>query len=132
MALKTPKEFIESLRDGRVVYLDGEKIEDVTTHPKMKVAVDTAAFDYEMAEMPEYYDLAVVEDEKTKEPFSRYFHRPKNGEDLLKRHELMLTASRLNYTTTPFAREMIDSFNGCAVNAYTMGNKDYMTLIWSI
>ena len=45
MALKTPKEFIESLRDGRVVYLDGERVEDVTTHPKMKVAVDTAAFD---------------------------------------------------------------------------------------
>lgn len=126
MALKTPQEFKESLRDGRVVYIDGEKVDDITTHPKMKVAVETAAFDYEMAEMPEYYDLAVVEDKKTGEPFSRYFYRPQNGDDLLKRHELMLTASRLNYTTTPFAREMIDSFNGCAVNAYTMGNKDYI------
>jgi len=81
MALKTPEEFKESLRDGRVVYIDGEKVDDVTTHPKLKVAVETAAFDYEIAEMPEYRDLAVVTDEKTGEPISRYFRRPQNGED---------------------------------------------------
>jgi len=125
MALKTPQQYKESLRDGRVVYIDGEKVDDVTTHPKLKVAMETAAFDYEFAEMEQYRDLAVVEDEKTGEPFSRYFHRPKNAEDLLKRHELMLTCSRLNYTTTPFAREMIDSFNGCYVTARTMGNQQY-------
>jgi 4-hydroxybutyryl-CoA dehydratase/vinylacetyl-CoA-Delta-isomerase len=129
MGLKSPEEFKESLRDGRVVYINGEKVEDVTTHPQLKVAVETAATDYVMAEMPEFRDLAVVVDEKTGEPYSRYFYRPKNGEDLLKRHELMLAASRLNYTTTPFAREMIDSFNGCAVTAYAMGNKDYIERI---
>ena len=126
MGLKTAEQFRESLRDGRVVYFEGEKVKDVTTHPKLKVATDTAAFDYEMAEIPEYRDLAVVKDKKTGEEYSRYFHRPENGEDLLKRHELMLTASRLNYTTTPFAREMIDSFNGCVVTAHAMGNKDYI------
>jgi 4-hydroxybutyryl-CoA dehydratase/vinylacetyl-CoA-Delta-isomerase len=126
MALKTAEQFRESLRDGRVVYMDGEKVKDVTTHPKLKVATDTAAFDYELAEMPEYRELAVVRDEKTGDEYSRYFHRPKNGEDLLKRHELMLVASRLNYTTTPFAREMIDSFNGCVVTAHAMGNRDYI------
>jgi 4-hydroxybutyryl-CoA dehydratase/vinylacetyl-CoA-Delta-isomerase len=126
MGLKTPTEYKESLRDGREVYIDGERVDDVTTHPKLKVAMETAAFDYEMAEMPEYRDLAVVKDEKTGEEYSRYFHRPKDGGDLLKRHELMLTASRLNYTTTPFAREMIDAFNGCWVTAHAMGNKDYI------
>ncbi len=129
MGLKTPEEFKESLRDGRVVYIDGEKVEDITTHPQLKVAVETAATDYVMAEMPEFRDLAVVVDEKTGEEYSRYFYRPQNGEDLLKRHELMLAASRLNCMTTPFAREMIDSFNGCAVTAYTMGNKDYIERI---
>ncbi|MFA5316901.1 MAG: 4-hydroxyphenylacetate 3-hydroxylase N-terminal domain-containing protein, partial [Dehalococcoidales bacterium] len=65
MALKTVEEFKESLRDGRVVYIDGEIVKDVTTHPKLKIATDTAAFDYEMVEIPEYRDLAVVKDEKT-------------------------------------------------------------------
>jgi 4-hydroxybutyryl-CoA dehydratase/vinylacetyl-CoA-Delta-isomerase len=126
MGLKTPEEFKESLRDGREVYIDGELVDDVTVHPKLKVATETAAFDYQMAEMPEYRDLAVVTDEKTGELISRHFYRPKNGEDLLKRHELMLAASRLNYTTTPFAREMIDAFNGCVVTAHTMRNQDYI------
>lgn len=126
MALKTAEQFRESVRDGRLVYLDGEKVKDVTTHPRLKVATDTAAFDYELAEMPEYRDLAVVKDKQTGDEYSRYFHRPQNGEDLLKRHELMLVASRLNYTTTPFAREMIDSFNGCVITAHAMGNRDYI------
>lgn len=29
----TGKEYLESLRDGREVYLCGEKVDDVTTHP---------------------------------------------------------------------------------------------------
>ena len=29
MALKTPQQYIESLRDGRVTYWDGERIDDV-------------------------------------------------------------------------------------------------------
>ena len=29
MALKTPAEYIESLRDGRVLFWDGERIDDI-------------------------------------------------------------------------------------------------------
>ena len=60
MALITAEEFKESLRDGRVVYINGEKVDDVTTHPQLKIAVETAATDYVMAEMPEFRDLAVA------------------------------------------------------------------------
>ncbi len=102
MGIKTPEEFKESLRDGRVVYLDGEKIKDVTTHPKLKTAVETAATDYVMAEIPEFKDLAIVTDKKTGEPISRYFHRPKNAEDLLKRPELLLLLTTFCFSLTPF------------------------------
>jgi 4-hydroxyphenylacetate 3-monooxygenase len=34
--LKTGKEHVESLRDGRVVYLGSERIDDVTTHPAFR------------------------------------------------------------------------------------------------
>ncbi|SVD85873.1 uncharacterized protein METZ01_LOCUS438727, partial [marine metagenome] len=27
------EEYLESLRDGRTVYLGGERVDDVTTHP---------------------------------------------------------------------------------------------------
>jgi aromatic ring hydroxylase len=55
----------------------------------LKVGVDTAKFDYEMAEMHEYRDPSVVADERTGEPISRCYYTPKISEDLLKRHELM-------------------------------------------
>ena len=34
--LYTGDEYLESLRDGREVYLDGERVEDVTTHPAFR------------------------------------------------------------------------------------------------
>ena len=36
MGLKTPAEYVESLRDGRVTYWDGERIDDITTHPQVQ------------------------------------------------------------------------------------------------
>ena len=37
MGLKTPEQYIESLRDGRVTFWDGERIDDITKHPRFKV-----------------------------------------------------------------------------------------------
>ena len=34
--LRTGKEHLESLRDGRVVYVGGERIDDVTRHPAFR------------------------------------------------------------------------------------------------
>ena len=36
MPLKTPAEYVESLRDGRVVFWDGDKIEDVTKDARFR------------------------------------------------------------------------------------------------
>src|SRR5438132_12262991 len=46
--LKTGKEHVEPLRDGRVVYLGSERIDDVTTHPAFRHAVRTVAMLYDM------------------------------------------------------------------------------------
>ena len=40
---KTGAEHIASLRDGRTVYIDGALVEDVTTHPAFKNAVQSSA-----------------------------------------------------------------------------------------
>lgn len=47
MGLKTSREYVESLRDGRVTYWNGERIEDITTHPLFKSAISIAAADYD-------------------------------------------------------------------------------------
>ena len=40
---KTGAEHIASLKDGRTVYIDGRKVDDVTEHPAFRGAVRSAA-----------------------------------------------------------------------------------------
>jgi hypothetical protein len=39
----TGAEYVESLRDGREVYIDGERVSDVTTHPAFRNSVRSLA-----------------------------------------------------------------------------------------
>ena len=39
----TGKEYLESLRDGREVYIYGERVADVTTHPAFRNAAGSVA-----------------------------------------------------------------------------------------
>ena len=50
MGLRTPEQYKQSLRDGRAVFVRGEKVNDVTTHPVIGIAVEHACIDYRMAE----------------------------------------------------------------------------------
>ena len=43
MQCKTGAEHIESLRDGRTIYIDGKLVDDVTTHPAYRNTVASAA-----------------------------------------------------------------------------------------
>ncbi len=47
--IRTGEEFIESIRDGREVYMNGEKIRDVPSHPAFKPIVDIRARIYDLA-----------------------------------------------------------------------------------
>lgn len=96
MGLKTFEQHRESLRDGREVYFDGERVADVTTHPVLAVGMAFAAIDYRLAEDPEHRDLAVCTEPETGEEFSRFYKIPQNSEDLLKRRELIAAGSRVN------------------------------------
>src|SRR6266481_9358375 len=106
MALRTVEQYKTSLRDGRVVYFRGKRVQDVTTHPVIGVAVNHAAIDYEIAHQPEYRDLAVYVDRATGEQYSRYFNIPANAEDLLKRSELIEISTRLGRTLVVLIKEI--------------------------
>lgn len=64
MALKTGDEYRESLRDGRQVWMDGEVVEDVTTHPAFKPIVDARARIYDMAHEEKFRDTLTYTDDK--------------------------------------------------------------------
>ena len=47
--IRTGDDYRESIRDGREVWIDGERVEDVTTHPAFKPIVDVRARIYDLA-----------------------------------------------------------------------------------
>src|SRR3990172_10630084 len=117
MGLRTPEQFRNSLKDGRVVYYKGQRVEDVTTHPVLKIGVDSSAVDYELAENPETRGLAVVKGADG-EPSSRFFLPPRSPEDLLRRRLLCETGSRVCFGFPPFAKEGgSDAVNAAALVA---------------
>ncbi|MDZ7830164.1 MAG: 4-hydroxyphenylacetate 3-hydroxylase N-terminal domain-containing protein [Desulfobacterales bacterium] len=130
MGLISAEQYRESLNDGRVVYYKGEKIKNVATHPDLKVCVDLMALDYELAEDPQYKDLAIVEDPVLKEPVSRYYYKPQNADDLLKAHELIVKATELGDGYIPLAHDIgADALNAISIAAHMSGNQDYIDRI---
>src|SRR6202140_5078593 len=104
MGLRTAEQYKTSLRDGRAVFFRGEKVADVTTHPVIGIAVEHAALDYRMADDPKYRELAVVKEGG--DEYSRYYHVPKNGDDLLKRSALIAASTREGATLVVLIKEI--------------------------
>ena len=50
--IRTGDEYRASLRDGREVWIAGERVDDVTTHPMFRPLVDIRARIYDMAARP--------------------------------------------------------------------------------
>lgn len=104
MGLRTPQQYIDSLKDDRTVYYRGEKVADVTAHKVIAKGVKHACIDYEMAEDPAYRDLAVVTEDG--DSYSRYYKLPANVEDLLKRSQLIEASTGLGKTLVPLVKEI--------------------------
>jgi len=102
--MRTRQQYIESLRDGREVYFKGQHVPDVTTHAEIRLAIEHAAIDFEMAESKEHRDLGVC-DENGKE-FSRYFKLPRTSDDLLLRSQLIEAATTLGGTLVVLIKEI--------------------------
>jgi len=93
--LRTGKEHLESLRDGRVVYVGGERIDDVTTHPAFRAAAQTVAGIYDLKADPAHRDSMTYEEDGGRH--SIYFLKPKTREDLQKRSDGHRRIAELTY-----------------------------------
>src|SRR6516162_8493147 len=81
--LRTGKEHLESLRDGRVVYIGSERVEDVTRHPAFRNAAATVAALYDMKADPANRESLTYEEDGGRH--SIYFLRPRTRDDLQRR-----------------------------------------------
>lgn len=63
--LRTGNDYLDSIRDGRQVWIDGERVEDVATHPAFKPIVDIRARIYDMGHEEATKDIMTYVDEET-------------------------------------------------------------------
>lgn len=59
--IRTGEQYRESIRDSREVYINGERVKDLTTHPAFKPLVDIRAKIYDMQHDVETRDVMTVE-----------------------------------------------------------------------
>ncbi len=81
--LKTGREHLESLHDGRVIYIGSERITDVTTHPAFRRTAQTVAMLYDMKADPA--NAATMSYELGGERFSTFFLQPTTRDGLAQR-----------------------------------------------
>jgi 4-hydroxyphenylacetate 3-monooxygenase len=60
--IRTGDEYRESLRDGREVWMNGERVDDVTAHPAFRPIVDVRARIYDMAHEDEHRETLTYEE----------------------------------------------------------------------
>ena len=94
----TGAEFLESLRDGREVYIYGERVKDVTTHPAFRNAAASIALLYD-----------ALHDDKTKAVLTgptdtgssgythKFFKAARSRDDVVAQRDAIAAWARISY-----------------------------------
>src|SRR5437764_6993127 len=94
----TGKEYLESLRDGREIYIYGERVADVTTHPAFRNAVRSIAQLYDALHDPKQKDVLTCPTDGGNGSFTHKFFRvARSREDLIAQREAIAAWARMSY-----------------------------------
>ncbi len=85
MPLKTPEEYLESIKRPVNLFMFGEKVEEFWNHPIIKPSINTVMKIYELAQIEEYKDLMTANSHLTGEIINRFTHIHQSTEDLIKK-----------------------------------------------
>jgi 4-hydroxybutyryl-CoA dehydratase/vinylacetyl-CoA-Delta-isomerase len=125
MALRKPEQYVESLRDGREVYMKGKRIEDVTKEPALWPGITHIATEYRVYDMPEYRDLFVTYSDELKEDICRLWKIPRCADDLLKRSDAIAAVTMLNHGHLTVKKGIAtDALNALTIAASEMRQHD--------
>ncbi|HWW46407.1 MAG TPA: 4-hydroxyphenylacetate 3-hydroxylase N-terminal domain-containing protein [Xanthobacteraceae bacterium] len=86
--MKTGKQHTESLRDGRAIYINGEKIDDVTTHPSFRNVVKSVEKLFDYASAPENRELMTYETPEGGRA-NRIWQLPANHQEMVERRQAL-------------------------------------------
>ena len=94
---RTGKDYLDQVKDGRTVYLDGRLIEDVVSHPAFRNAVGTVARLYDFQAAPENLELMTFESPTSGGRVNRFWQLPRSYEELVHRREAITAWAELTY-----------------------------------
>jgi 4-hydroxyphenylacetate 3-monooxygenase len=94
----TGQEYVESLRDGRDVYIYGDRVKDVTTHPAFRNSVRMTARLYDALHAPETREILTCPTDTGSGGYTmRYFRAARSAEDLVGDRDAIAAWARLTY-----------------------------------
>ena len=79
--IRTGAEYVESIRDGRQVWMNGERVDDVPSHPAFKPLVDLRARMYDMQHEPAQQALLTYQDPTSGETNAMFYKPPRSQAD---------------------------------------------------
>jgi 4-hydroxybutyryl-CoA dehydratase/vinylacetyl-CoA-Delta-isomerase len=85
MTLKTPEEYLESIKRPVNLYMFGEKVKEFWNHPIIKPSINTVMKIYELAQIDEYKELMTTKSHLTGETINRFTHIHQSVDDLIKK-----------------------------------------------
>jgi 4-hydroxyphenylacetate 3-monooxygenase oxygenase component len=86
--IRTGRQYLDSLRDDREIWIDGERVRDVTLDPRFKPVAESIAELYDMQHDPQRQDkLTYVTPEGERTNLS--YIEPRSAADLVRRREMV-------------------------------------------
>jgi 4-hydroxyphenylacetate 3-monooxygenase len=89
MGIRNGVEVLAGLRDGRAVFIDGERVTDVTRDPRLAGGARTLAALYDMQHRPELQDALTYLSPTSGDRIGLSFIEPKTPDDLRRRREMV-------------------------------------------
>lgn len=86
---KNGRDHLESLRDGRRVFIDGELVRDVTTHPAFRNAVHSTAGLYDYQAAPQNIEQMTFETDSGRR-VNRCWQMPRNHAEMVQRRRALV------------------------------------------
>ena len=94
----TGAEFLQSLRDGREVYIYGERVKDVTAHPAFRNAAASVAKLYDALHAPKSKDILTTTTDTGSGGYThRFFKAARSREEVIAQRDAIAAWARITY-----------------------------------
>ncbi len=121
MGIRTGKAFLESLRDDREIWIDGERVKDVTKDKRFAGAAQSMAELYDMQHDASLQEKLTYVSPSSGERIGLSFIQPKTIDDLVRRREMVKTW--MDATCGMFGRS--PDFMNINVTGYASANLEF-------